>query len=516
MARGEPGEETYEPRVQPEDLPRKIVPRMEAAPIGAAFAQATEATEQKYKADSAIWAGDEVAQFRTQAITGLQAAKDNAPPGDMTGFTQRYLQDFDKQAAPLLEQSSANPVTRQIVTHGLNNLRDTLYEHTVQWEAEQNDAYRVDAVQKHVASQTALVEAHPELASQVGSTLMDEINSIPGGNARRLPLARYMDSQLTLAAANGLTRQDPRGALEALNDPEHADPKLASVVVGLNDAQREAVRSKANEHLSDGVYAALSGGHIGAANAVLNQNADLMDAKTHDSLQRAINAQQEHQIVMADKAQADTSKRLLTDMIYRSTQGTLTPAYVNSMRNSLEPAAYEYGLKLASGKEATTDSHTYLDLLNRQSRGEDVRGEAMVAASQGLLDKADAGRLIEGSAKEVPSLYKRGHDYIQTAGQVSQLEPDPAKTQTLANMQNDWNDAFQQHQQEWEKDPAKAEVEFKSIVSRYQLVKADQNLIDASGAEIPHGHAHSARHPGDEEGNRRGLSKGRYRSRRIQ
>jgi hypothetical protein len=286
-----------------------------------------------------------------------------------------------------------------------------------------------------------------------------------------------MDGQISLAAANGLTRQDPRGALQALNDPEHASANLSEVISHLNDAQREAVRAKANEHLSDGVYSALETGSFRQAQAALLKNADLMDPKSFDRLQQSINAAQEHAVVMADKAQADTSKRLLTDMIYRSTQGTLTQQYVNSVRNNLEPTAYEYGLKLASGKEATTDVPTYLGLLNRQTHGEDVREAAMSAAAQGLLDKQDAAKLLEASGKEMPEFYKRGHDYIQTAGQVSQLEPDPAKAQTLANMQNDWINEVKQHEQEFSQDPAKAEAAYRGIVSRYQLVKADQNLL---------------------------------------
>ena len=43
MARGQPGEETYTPQVQPEDLPRKIVPRMETVPVAQAFEGAADA-----------------------------------------------------------------------------------------------------------------------------------------------------------------------------------------------------------------------------------------------------------------------------------------------------------------------------------------------------------------------------------------------------------------------------------------------------------------------------------------
>jgi hypothetical protein len=249
---------------------------------------------------------------------------------------------------------------------------------------------------------------------------------------------------------------------------------MKSALSSLTDGQREAVRTKANEHLGDAVYSALESGSFRQAQVALLKNADVMDPKSFDRLQQSINSTQEHQNSMADKALADTSKRLTTDMIYRSTQGNLTAQYVNSLRHSLEPAAYEYGLKLASGAEAKTDAPTYLALLNRQSRGEDVREDVMHAASQNLLDKSDAGRLIESSGKETPTYVKQGHDYIQTAGQLSQSQPDPAKAQTLANMQQDWQNMVRDHP-EFAKDPAAAEAGSRGIVRRYQLVEADKS-----------------------------------------
>jgi hypothetical protein len=137
-----------------------------------------------------------------------------------------------------------------MVQQGLSNLRDSLAQHTMEWEAQQRVAYRTDAVQSHIASQTPLVEAHPELADQVGSTLMDEINALGGDPSTRLRLARQMDQQVSMAAANGTTRQDPAGMLAALKDPENAPPNLRSVINNLSDEQREQVMSGATSHLA--------------------------------------------------------------------------------------------------------------------------------------------------------------------------------------------------------------------------------------------------------------------------
>ena len=69
----------------------------------------------------------------------------------------------------------------------------------------------------------------------------------------------------------------------------------------------------------------------------------------------------------------------------------------------------------------------------------------MAAFTGGQLSKEDFTRLTDKTATEFPNSYKRGINYINTAGKVSELEPDPAKAQTLANMQNDFQDWFRKN-----------------------------------------------------------------------
>jgi hypothetical protein len=474
MPRGQPDEATYEPTVQPEDLPRKIIPRANEVSAFPSFGGAIDAVSRKYQADSATWAADQLTQFREKALLSLQSAKDAQPADqDPSNFTSNYFKSFDAQAAPLVSKAQgSNSFAGAIVSRGVQQFRDTLQDHVLQYQAQASVDYRADAFDNHVKTAAAQVEAMPALASQTGATLTDEANAIGGDPKARLLRMRQMDAQISQAAANGLTRQDPRGALQALNDPQNASPKFASVITNLNDAQREAVRNKANEHLGDQVYESLASGHLRDAQVNLLKNADLMDPKTYERLQNAINTQQEHSITIADKAKRDASDGLLKDAILMQQKGTLTDQWIEKYHNVWEPSAYEYSKKLLAGKEAITDAPTYLSLLNRQSQGEDVRNDTMHAAASGLLDKADAAKLIEGSVKE-NNWIKQGHDFIQTAGQVSMLEPDPAKAQTLANMQSDWINLARAHP-EWANDPGKAEAGYRSIVKKYQLVAEDK------------------------------------------
>jgi hypothetical protein len=258
MARGVPDEEVAAPNVTPEDFPRKVVPYMEEPPnVVGGFADAATATAKKYTADSASWAGDQIAQFRTQAIQQLQQAKDNAPTGDPGEFAANFKAQIDKAGATMVQKAQGNPVASTMLQKGISDLSDTLFEHNLQWEAQQRVAARFDSIQTNLKTQAAVVEAHPELAQSVGSTLMDQINTAGGDPSTRLRLARAVNEQLSQSAAAGMTRQNPAGMLAALKDPENAPANLKSVLSSLNDEQREAIQSHAtaqySNQVSDGV-----------------------------------------------------------------------------------------------------------------------------------------------------------------------------------------------------------------------------------------------------------------------
>jgi hypothetical protein len=263
MARGQPDEATYQPQVQPEDLPRKIVPEMSGVSFGGGITQLANTAEQvndaidkKYQADSATFANEALAQRRRDAIQQMETQKANLPAGDPGDFAGNYIKGFDKDNEALLKvaNESRNPYVSGMVNKGLTDLRDTLFDHAKQWEAQTRVAYRADSLQSTLQSQLPAVEAHPEIATQVGSSYMDTLNSIGIEPAKRLPLARQMHEQLSEAAANGLTRQNPQGMLNSLNDPNNVSPELKGVISGLNNQQREAVLAKAKGQIA-GVYA---------------------------------------------------------------------------------------------------------------------------------------------------------------------------------------------------------------------------------------------------------------------
>lgn len=289
MARGQPGEEGYTPQVQPEDLPRKIVPRMEAVPVAQAFEGAADASSRKYQADSATWAGDQLAQARVQAVQTLESMKSAVPAGQDPGdFTAKFAATLDKQTAQLTDNPLVqnNPYARTMLTHGVGQMRQTLLDHTTQWEAAQRVAYRGNAVDQNLESQLGVVTAHPEMRAQIGSTLMDQINSIGDDPAQRYARMRHVDDALSTAAATGLTQQNPRAVLQGLNDPSKADEAFRR----MTEPQLEAFRQKANDELTRPAYGFLADKDTASAQRYLDRNRDVMDEKTAYSLQNAIDA----------------------------------------------------------------------------------------------------------------------------------------------------------------------------------------------------------------------------------
>lgn len=473
MARG-PSEETYTPQVQPEDLPRKLIPRDEGISAAPAFGAAAQASENKYRADSATWAGNQLAQFRQQSLQALDVAKSQVPAGqDPEGFASNYLKQFDKTAASFTGSQAVqgNPIASKMLGNGISELRDTLQTHTLEWQANQAVAYRSDTFDSNVKSQAAVVDAHPELAGQVGATLSDQANAIGGDPSARLAKMKMMHDTLSLATANGLTRQDPRGMLLALKDPENAPAGLKSAIGDLTDPQREAVRAKANEHMGDAVYTALESKNFRGAQLALNKNEDIIDPKMAETLQRTINGQVEMQRTMADRAQKDNSDTLLKNAILMQKNGQLTPSWIEKNHNTWEPAAYEYAYKLLAGKETQTDPHVYAPLLQRSLEGEDVTQEAQSEFYAGHLRQEDYSKIVEKSDLPRGNFVKNGSQYIEQALKPSPLLYKPDAALDYANAMDDFHS--------WLKDNPKATSdqgmkEARNIAQNYAFVQADK------------------------------------------
>jgi hypothetical protein len=231
MPRGQPmGEEIYRPEVSPEAEPLKMVPEMRQAPLTGGVEALTGALSQKYAADSATYAGDQLADLRVNTVKALEDAKSAVPAGDPGNFAENFMAQYDKAAQGYVDHASDNPIAKQMVDRGASSLRTTLFEHALAWEATQRKAYQVDSLHTNLDRQLPLVRQHPEVADQVGASLMDQANLSSLEPDQKLAYGRTMHSAVTREAVLGLIDQNPHQVYEQLlGDQTKADPRIAEL-----------------------------------------------------------------------------------------------------------------------------------------------------------------------------------------------------------------------------------------------------------------------------------------------
>lgn len=196
-----------------------------------------------------------------------------------------------------------------------------------------------------------------------------------------------------------------------------------------------------------------------------------VDPKAGESLQRVIQAKQEHDLVMADKQQRDASNAVLKNMILLNQKGQLTPQYIEKYHNTLEPGAYEMGYNLLSGKEASTDVHTYVPLLQDTLAGKDRSQDIQQAMYEGKLSLKDGSSLLERADQPRKNYVSRGAEYISQSLKPSSLLPDPLAQRSMANALSDWDQWVRDNPQA---DEPKANQMSKIITDHYAQIHSDQ------------------------------------------
>jgi hypothetical protein len=243
---------------------------------------------------------------------------------------------------------------------------------------------------------------------------------------------------------------------------------------GWSTETTEANRQKALSEFHGNVIDSMMGqGQAKQAQTYLFQAsaAGEVDPKAAESLQRVIQAKQEHDLMMADKQQRDASNSVLKNMIQLNEQGKLTPQYIEKFHNTLEPQAYEMGYRMLSGKEATTDPHTYAPLMVDSMSGKDVTQPATDALYSGKLSLTDFKSLIQNTDRPRSNYVKRGAEYISTSLKPSSLLPDPTAQRSLANALSDWDQTVKDNPDMTEEEANKRS---RIITDHYAQIHSDQ------------------------------------------
>lgn len=280
----------YEQHVDLSEPFRKITPEMRPGNFGGTLENVgnslASAIDAKNRADGSVYAANQMADLRTRTSKILDDAKQNAAP-DGSGFTQTVLDQYDKDSATLLDKAKNNPYSTFALQQHLTQFRSQVADHAINWEAQTGVQFRGNSVLQNIDKLAPVVEADPSQWQSAGAEQMSAINHSNLPPEQRILLGRKLDETLSVAAANGLARQDPRGVIQGLNDPANAHPAIAK----LTDAQREQLRLKANDNLSKPVYDSLTDGDTKGAQSNLESVRDIIDPKNAFVLQRTIDAQ---------------------------------------------------------------------------------------------------------------------------------------------------------------------------------------------------------------------------------
>lgn len=132
----------------------------------------------------------------------------------------------------------------------------------------------------------------------------------------------------------------------------------------------------------------------------------------------------------------------------------LSVDWVAANRNKLAEDDYKYLLNRASGtgRGAAEKSNVaaYAELREQAGRGVDVRQQAKAELFNGELSINDYTRIV-GEVEEnsvpgqLPTWYKRGVEYLQTALKTSDVNPNPAALQLQATVLDDFRDWADAH-----------------------------------------------------------------------
>ena len=179
------------------------------------------------------------------------------------------------------------------------------------------------------------------------------------------------------------------------------------------------------------------------------------------------------------RIEEDRERKLREDAIRRDGEdliasGRLSAGWLRANRDDLSPEQYRYFQRALQGDEGQTNPTIYSGLLTRASSGQDVSAEARQAYIDGEIKQGDLDRLTSLSASS--GWFKTGAQFISGSLRVSDLNPDPAAAQRLANAENDWRE-WAQTQDPSKVTPEKAMEVARSLVREYAIIDFQNSAL---------------------------------------
>lgn len=409
---------------------RRIIPEQNpGVSLGGAISDVGQGLDAVVRSDAVNYVTKAISQTQSQWTQHLIDRQNSAAPG-APNFTGSLEQDYGRYVDQTVK-NAPSPLAAQLLRQHLSSFGTQLFGKAMEFEAGQRQKQTIDTQAQATDAAGNELLNDPSLFGQRLAERRDLINSTNLPPAVKQQLWESTQDNLARYATLGAIQKNPYQAMLELQ----SDKPTQLYTKVLTPALREQLMQEGDRVLHERV------------------------------------ADQERMHELTVQQQQETSDGFLKQGILLAQQGKLSASQVQSWAPNLRPEALKYLMDEVSGRDVQSNLHVYSDLLTRSLHGDDVSDDAQHALFSGQLSKDDYTRLVDASSKGNASWVKRGDEYIRTALQVSQMEPDPAKATTLANARNDWQD--------WSKEnakatPAQAEKEYMDIVRRYQIVQGDQ------------------------------------------
>lgn len=182
----------------------------------------------------------------------------------------------------------------------------------------------------------------------------------------------------------------------------------------------------------------------------------------------------EYEVKQADrllKKAGQVVEKSLTDAFFKN---ELTLAQVQEFRDFLSAEDYQrWAERAATGFIAATkdDPTTYIELTTKQSRSEDVRGDAARAYMGGKITKGTYDALTSGMTE---AENKEFYTYLSNALKPSELNANPAAGENYANARRDLTQYFRKHP---DADYSDKDAFVRGLARRYSLVNTNNTTL---------------------------------------
>jgi hypothetical protein len=204
-----------------------------------------EARKEREAEEAAlVSANEDLQSARSHWSTELQRRQAEAPAG-AAGFTQSVLADFDADAKERVKRAKTQHSREQLKAR-LADVRLGLQEDAQRFETGSATADRVNRLEGSVESARTAVNFRPGDFDKIHTEVLTAIAGSGLTAEQRVKAAESASQALSVAAVDGMIRNDPRGTLKELNNEKTQN----SAIAGMGLDERERARSRAQSEIN--------------------------------------------------------------------------------------------------------------------------------------------------------------------------------------------------------------------------------------------------------------------------